>query len=382
MGFAALAMVLVLPALAADAATGESSAQGAHCGKRSMGDEIDALAKVEGSWDLSGEEFVAKADEMEGVLAAGLVHGEILVAAGRGASSEVEGMIRGADAEGLTVRVVESCVSVEELAQALENVNELKHGPLDTTGIGYSLYTDRIVVTTTLDAESVVATLRVPEQLVIAGSVEPGVSDGRLTRTSDAAPHKGGAVISNGSGDCSSGFTVRSGSTRYSTTAGHCGGGSWTSGSHTFATSTYTPFFPTYDISRLSGSTYTNQIYGSNNNFSSRIVNSRGNPAIGYTYCNFGAVSRYNCFTQTHSTQSHCGIAGCTVNLALSSTPGSEGLPGDSGGPIGRTSGSAYAKARGMVVAQTGPFYGGWYNFYYHIRSDIETFLGVTIATS
>jgi hypothetical protein len=346
-------------------------------------ERIEAMAISDKQPDWQYEEMVAALDEDPDVVATGFLDGRVLVAADRTAQLEaVKDVVRAAsnsrqldpDLAAVTVACI-SRADVESVQASLSNI-KLEDG--EYVSAGYSIYSDRIVVSTNISEDRVVKAIDLPRNLLIVEVVE-GASKGRLSRTSDASPHYGGAYITSGGVGCSSGFSLIG--TR-SMTAGHCiwsTSADWFSGSNTFATSATVPNFPKYDLARLQGGgSYDDRIFNENDNTSSADVAYAGNPANGYTYCNYGAVTKRNCFTQTHSNQTFCDALGCTVELSMSNTLGSEGQHGDSGGPIGRS--DEPIRARGSVVAETGPV-GDYYKFYYHKTSTIQSVLDYILTS-
>ena len=244
---------------------------------------------------------------------------------------------------------------------------------------GYSPVTDRISVTTNMSEDRVLDVLGVGGNQVTILPAEGG----RLSRTSDAAPHQGGARITSGGYVCSSGFSMRNASgTRYSTTAGHCPSGTYLSGSNTFSTSYMAPNFPTVDVARLGGSTYTNRTYSANDNTTTKAVIDSGDPANGYTYCEYGQTTRRSCFTQNQSGQQFCDSSGCTLNLSTATKTSSFWAEGDSGGPVSKEYAGGSVGARGWVVA--GEFIPGpnYYILFYHKTSTVTGTLGLSVLFS
>lgn len=163
---------------------------------------------------------------------------------------------------------------------------------------------------------------------------EAGVNAGaiRVERTSGTFQKyiSGGDAIYTSGSRCSLGFNVRSGSTYYALTAGHCteGGSSWTTGSGTSIGPTAGSSFPgnDYGIIRYSGSVSHEGTVGSQD------ITSAGTPTVGQT------VTRRGSTTGTHSgrvtalnaTVNYGG--GDVVSGLIQTTVCAE--PGDSGGPL------------------------------------------------
>ncbi|GAA3915885.1 S1 family peptidase [Actinoplanes auranticolor] len=139
----------------------------------------------------------------------------------------------------------------------------------------------------------------------------------------------GGDAIYSGTGRCSLGFNVRSGSTNYFLTAGHCtrGSSSWNNGSATLGT-TAGSSFPGNDYGIVR---YTNTTITKTGGVGSQDITSAGTPAVGAT------VYRRGSTTGTHS--GRVTALNTTVNYPQGSVSGMIrttvcAQPGDSGGPL------------------------------------------------
>ncbi|MFI5491485.1 S1 family peptidase [Actinoplanes sp. NPDC051859] len=139
----------------------------------------------------------------------------------------------------------------------------------------------------------------------------------------------GGDAIYTGGSRCSLGFNVRSGSTYYFLTAGHCtnAGSTWTNGSATLGTRSGSSF-PTNDYGIVR---YTNTTIAKPGAVGSQDITSAGTPAVGTT------VYRRGSTTGTHS--GRVTALNATVNYAQGSVYGMIrttvcAQPGDSGGPL------------------------------------------------
>jgi streptogrisin D len=141
---------------------------------------------------------------------------------------------------------------------------------------------------------------------------------------------RGGNAIYTGGARCSLGFNVRSGSTYYFLTAGHCTniGATWNDGSTTIGTRRATSF-PTNDFGIVTyNASYTNHPGSISNG---QDITSSGNASVGQ------AVRRTGSTTGTHS-GSVTGL-NATVNYAQGSVfqmirTNVCAEPGDSGGPL------------------------------------------------
>jgi streptogrisin D len=139
----------------------------------------------------------------------------------------------------------------------------------------------------------------------------------------------GGDAIYTGGSRCSLGFNVRSGSSYYFLTAGHCtnAGATWTNGSTTLGTRAATSF-PGNDYGIVRYTTSSVSISGA---VGSQDITSAGTPAVGAT------VYRRGSTTGIHSGQ--VTALNATVNYAQGSVSGLIRTtvcaePGDSGGPL------------------------------------------------
>ncbi|MGC9665942.1 S1 family peptidase [Planosporangium sp. 12N6] len=139
----------------------------------------------------------------------------------------------------------------------------------------------------------------------------------------------GGDAIYTGGARCSLGFNVRSGSTYYFLTAGHCTniGSTWTNGSTTLGTRAGTSF-PGNDYGIVR---YTNTSVTVSGTVGSQDITSAGTPAVNQT------VYRRGSTTGTHS--GRVTALNATVNYAEGSVSGLIRTtvcaePGDSGGSL------------------------------------------------
>jgi streptogrisin D len=139
----------------------------------------------------------------------------------------------------------------------------------------------------------------------------------------------GGDAIYAGGSRCSLGFNVRSGSTYYFLTAGHCTNisSSWSNGSTTLGTRAGTSF-PGNDYGIVR---YTNTTITKSGAVGSQDITSAGTPAVGAT------VYRRGSTTGTHS--GRVTALNSTVNYSQGSVSGLIRTtvcaePGDSGGPL------------------------------------------------
>jgi streptogrisin D len=139
----------------------------------------------------------------------------------------------------------------------------------------------------------------------------------------------GGDAIYTGGSRCSLGFNVRSGSTYYFLTAGHCtnAGSTWTNGSSTLGTRAGTSF-PGNDYGIVR---YTNTSIAKSGTVGGQDITSARTPSVGET------VNRRGSTTGTRS--GRVTALNATVNYAQGSVRGMIrttvcAQPGDSGGPL------------------------------------------------
>ncbi|MGH1564645.1 hypothetical protein [Mumia sp. DW29H23] len=232
-----------------------------------------------------------------------------------------------------------------------------------------------------------------PVEGVPAGAVVVRYSGdaGRSSRTADTAPHWGGARISSGSSNCSSGFTVKSktSSTRYSVTAGHCGGNgtSWYSGAYYFGQTSGRSNYPEYDQARLAGSTYSGSIYTDGlDNFDVRTVTGANDGAVGDNVCASGAVTKSVCGIEiTSLSATFCDdpdvASTCSTYLMRGRRSDDRVIArnGDSGGPVyQRNLTEARASIRAMVIA----YDMSGVRMYAERYASISSHLGVVAITS
>ncbi len=139
----------------------------------------------------------------------------------------------------------------------------------------------------------------------------------------------GGDAIYAGGGRCSLGFNVRSGSTNYFLTAGHCTniGATWTNGSATLGTRAGTSF-PGNDYGIVR---YTNTTITKTGGVGSQDITSAGTPAVGATVYRRGSTTglRSGRVTALNSTVNYA--EGSVFGL-IRTTVCAE--PGDSGGSL------------------------------------------------
>ncbi|MFJ8084367.1 streptogrisin B [Streptomyces sp. SAI-170] len=183
----------------------------------------------------------------------------------------------------------------------------------------------------------------------------------------------GGDAIYASSWRCSLGFNVRSGSTYYFLTAGHCtdGAGTWYSNSSrtTVLGSTAGSSFPTNDYGLVR---YTNTSVTKSGTVGSVDITSAATPSVGTT------VYRRGSTTGTHS--GRVTALNATVNYGggdivygmIQTTVCAE--PGDSGGPLYSNSGIAY----GLTSGGSGDCSSGGTTFFQPVTEALSAY-GVSV---
>jgi len=157
---------------------------------------------------------------------------------------------------------------------------------------------------------------------------------------------KGGDAIYASSWRCSLGFNVRSGSTNYFVTAGHCtdGAGTWwsNSGHTTTLGTTAGSSFPTNDYGLVR---YTNTTIAKEGTAGSTDITSAATPSVGTNVIRTGSTTgtRTGRVTALNATVNYGG--GDVVYGMIQTTVCAE--PGDSGGPLYGSNGVAYGLTSG-----------------------------------
>ncbi|MCM4078540.1 S1 family peptidase [Paractinoplanes hotanensis] len=166
----------------------------------------------------------------------------------------------------------------------------------------------------------------------------------RIEKTAGTLSTKisGGDAIYAGGGRCSLGFNVRSGSTYYFLTAGHCTNiaSTWTNGSATLGTRAGSSF-PGNDYGIVR---YTNTSITKSGTVGSQEISSAGTPAVGATVTRRGSTTgiRSGRVTALNSTVNY---AEGSVSGLIRTTVCAQ--PGDSGGPL-------YAGTRALGLTSGG----------------------------
>jgi streptogrisin D len=213
------------------------------------------------------------------------------------------------------------------------------------------------------------------------------------SRVADSSPWYGGdRMYNSGNGSCSTGFAVKSGSTYYELTAGHCGaigtawrvGTSYAAGRVLGSTSKRSDSNNSHDVSAVtaSGSAAGRVWSGCLTCSSSLAIKGQFNAIVGDPLCWSGSVSQFVCGTNVSSVDdctyfpdqglTHCGL---TKAYNSNGTPISQ--PGDSGGPVIYNLGSGNAYAAGTIVGSYG---GPAFGIYDPLKYTLPA-LGVSLVT-
>ncbi|MGW7068375.1 S1 family peptidase [Streptomyces sp. NPDC054855] len=257
-----------------------------------------------------------------------------------------------------------STFSSAELTKASDAVLDA-----DVAGTAWSIdkATNRLVVT----ADSTVSKAEIAKIKEAAGG-NAGALKVERTPGKFSKLISGGDAIYASSWRCSLGFNVRSGSTYYFLTAGHCtdGAGTWWSNSAKTTTlgTTHGSSFPTNDYGIVR---YTNTSITKSGTVGSQDITSAGNATVGQN------VTRRGSTTGTHSGR----VTGlnATVNYGggdivygmIKTTVCAE--PGDSGGPL-----YAGTKALGLTSGGSGNCSSGGTTFFQPVTEALSRY-GVSV---
>ncbi len=213
------------------------------------------------------------------------------------------------------------------------------------------------------------------------------------SRVADSAPWYGGDRIYNSSGTgCSSGLGVKSGSTYYELTAGHCGpiGSTWKVGTSYSSGTTLGTLSKRDDTNNgpdvaaitASGSAAGRIWSGCLTCSSSMAIKGQINAVVGEALCWDGSVSLFVCGTNVTAVDECIYFADVSLtHCGLTEARNSNGIyisvPGDSGGPVVYNLGSGNAYAAGTIVG----FHSSYaYGLYEPLKYSLPA-LGVSLVT-
>lgn len=236
---------------------------------------------------------------------------------------------------------------------------------------GTAWYTDKATGTVVVTADSSVSQTEISQLKQRAGTNAGAV---RVERTAGTFREllSGGDAIYTSQWRCSVGFNVRSGSTYYFLTAGHCTEGSpaWytnSSGSTSIGPTAGTSF-PGNDYGIVK---YSNTSLAHPGTVGSQDITSSGNPTVGQTVTRRGSTSGTHSgkVTALNATVNYGG--GDIVSGLIQTTVCAE--PGDSGGPL-----YASSKALGLTSGGSGDCTSGGTTFFQPVTEALNAY-GVSV---
>jgi hypothetical protein len=284
------------------------------------------------------------------------------------------------------LRVQAGCQSSATLLDAI-GVLEARSWTRSAKDAAYGFYVDprTSTVDVTFGSADRAAADAARQQLGEAVTVSYG-SPSRRDRLTDGEPHFGGAAIGFlNDRFCSAGFVIvrNSDNVRGGVSAGHCfdNGDDVFSGSEFWGSANGESDFPAFDMIALNSAaeTYANVIHTDPCCPNTRTVTGKADPVMNEQVCVSGFVTRAVCgITITSLNAEFCDVDGCTPGLMFGTKPGSTvGDGGDSGAPVYVRPTGTTAHVRGIEVAGTAAD-----NFYGEHLTNVESHLGVTVATS
>ncbi|GLW90065.1 hypothetical protein [Actinokineospora globicatena] len=279
---------------------------------------------------------LVEANSALGVYADGQAFVVVLPASGPGSAATEEDF----RVPGARIRLTRSALTHDQVDAALADV-ERRAWHAEAGRYSYGFYFDAETATVAVGTDAP------PEVIAPVLRAHPGVityrqaDTGRDSRQNDAAPHWGGAAITDGVNACSAGFTVlNAANVRFMVTAGHCFavGKAITSpvNAHSWGTVKFREPLPTFDMELLGGSTYTNNVYKGDTVGTQTRVKGAADPGLNYTgYCRSGIMTGERCGNKVTSlTATLCDPANtCTKNL-IAYSGGTASIKGDSGAPF------------------------------------------------
>ncbi|WP_406141038.1 S1 family peptidase [Streptomyces sp. NBC_01089] len=236
---------------------------------------------------------------------------------------------------------------------------------------GTAWYVDKATGTLVVTADSSVSSADINRIEQRSGANAGAI---RVERTSGTFSKllKGGDAIYTSQWRCSVGFNVRSGSTYYFLTAGHCTEGSpawYTNSSDTTSIGpTAGTSFPGNDYGIVK---YTNSAVAHDGTVGSQDITSAGDPTVGQTVTRTGSTSGTHSgkVTALNATVNYGG--GDVVSGLIQTTVCAE--PGDSGGPL-----YAGSKALGLTSGGSGDCTSGGTTFFQPVTEALSAY-GVSV---
>ncbi|AXQ57958.1 MULTISPECIES: S1 family peptidase [Streptomyces] len=215
--------------------------------------------------------------------------------------------------------------SSAELTSAAEAV-------LDTDVAGTAWYVDKAANKVVVTADSTVSKAEIAKIQKAAGG-EAGALEINRTEGTFSPLLSGGDAIYSSSSRCSLGFNVRSGSTYYALTAGHCTNGTstwYTNSSRTTAFGTVAgSSFPNNDYGLIR---YTNSSVPASGTVGSVDITRAANPTVGQSVTRRGSTTGIRSGTVTGLNATVNYGSGQVVYGMIQTNVCAE--PGDSGGPL------------------------------------------------
>ncbi|WP_328316697.1 S1 family peptidase [Streptomyces sp. NBC_00388] len=236
---------------------------------------------------------------------------------------------------------------------------------------GTAWYVDKATGTLVVTADSSVSAAEISRIQKGTGANAGAIRVKRTTGTFNKLL-KGGDAIYTSQWRCSVGFNVRSGSTYYFLTAGHCTEGSpaWytnSSGSTSIGPTTGTSF-PGNDYGIVK---YANTSLAHDGTVGSQDITSAGNPTVGQTVTRTGSTSGTHSGKVTALNATVNYGSGDVVSGLIQTTVCAE--PGDSGGPL-----YAGSKALGLTSGGSGDCTSGGTTFFQPVTEALSAY-GVSV---
>jgi hypothetical protein len=273
----------------------------------------EALARLQDGADAAGALGIFIDDQT----------GEIVVVGPSGSRKALEAANLAGD--GLQIRILELDVSrsdVDVISQRLVALRSSEQLTGETYRFGFDPELGKVVLAATAPRSAFGDVLDAFPDLLVYREGEPAV---RTSRSNDGEPHWGGAEITDGSGGCSSGYTVNktSNGLNYMVTAGHCAllhaAITQPDTGLSYGTVASRATFPTRDMELIGGETYSGKIYVGDEIGVGRSVWTASNPALGASYCFSGTTTNESCgHVVTDTDETLCFVDGCTATWSFS----------------------------------------------------------------
>jgi hypothetical protein len=201
------------------------------------------------------------------------------------------------------------------------------------------------------------------------------------SRTADGAPWYGGSKITGPSGSCSTWFpaTRNSDGKAVMLTAGHCGTGTWKNNGNTMGTVSFSKWDNYTDSEVIPVSSNAGYIFSDPTSTTRTVTGVSTNNPVGGLVCTEGYTDREVCSVKIYAISQTVTYDGQLVYGLVKGvqTAGKNAFSaGDSGGPVGSTTGTNKIRAYGMLIARvTSDPSQGWYM----PATSVEDRMGVTV---